>query len=275
MIEFHNVTRTYARKVAVDGLTLTVPAGELFALLGPNGAGKTTTIKLLTGLLQPMAGSVRVCGSDLVGDVRNATRRIGYVPDEPFLYEKLSGREFLEFMAEMRGLDRPSVARAIQRECRNFELDTFLDDLTETYSHGMKQRLVFAAALLHDPPVLVVDEPMVGLDPLGVRVVKDRLRTVAAAGSVVFMSTHTLAIAEEIADRIGIMDHGRLYFLGTKSELQRELASHETSLESLFLELTEGTNGRDRTEEGENGTRQGGDHQGSAFPPSALPLPPC
>ena len=175
MIEFHDVRRTYARKVAVDGLTLTVGGGELFALLGPNGAGKTTTIKLLTGLLQPTGGKVQVCGHDLVCDVRQATRWIGYVPDEPFLYEKLSGREFLEFTAEMRGLDRPTVAHVIERECRNFALHDFVDDLTETYSHGMKQRLVFAAALLHDPPVLVVDEPMVGLDPLGVRVVKDRL----------------------------------------------------------------------------------------------------
>ena len=167
------------------------------------------------------------------------------------------------------------MARVIQRECRNFELDSFLDDLTETYSHGMKQRLVFAAALLHDPPVLVVDEPMVGLDPLGVRVAKDRLRTVAAAGSAVFMSTHTLAIAEEIADRIGIMDHGRLHFLGTKSELQRELASHETSLESLFLEMTEGNNGQDRSGERRNrDAAKAETTKAAALPQSALPLPP-
>ncbi len=240
MIEFDNVTRMYASKVAVDSLTLTVPSGELFALLGPNGAGKTTTIKMLTGLLRPTAGAVRVCGHDLAGDVRDATRLIGYVPEEPFLYDKLSGREFLEFAAEMRGLDRPSMDHVVQRECRSFDLEDFLDNLTETYSHGMKQRLAFASALLHDPPVLVVDEPMVGLDPRSVRVAKDRLRMRAAAGTTVFMSTHTLAIAEEIADRIGIMDRGRLFFLGTVSELQRELASHHTSLEPLFLELTHG-----------------------------------
>jgi ABC-2 type transport system ATP-binding protein len=244
MIEFDKATRTYARKVAVDGLTLTVPRGELFALLGPNGAGKTTTIKMLTGLLRPTRGAVRVCGYDLVSDVRRATRSIGYVPEEPFLYDKLSGREFLEFMAEMRGLDRPTRDRVIQRECQAFDLDDFCDDLTETYSHGMKQRLVFASALLHDPPVLVIDEPMVGLDPRSVRVTKDRLRLQAAAGTTIFMSTHTLDIAEEIADRIGIMDRGRLYFLGTVPDLQRELASHHTSLESLFLELTESGNGR-------------------------------
>jgi ABC-2 type transport system ATP-binding protein len=274
MIEFHNVTRTYARKVAVDGLTLTVRPGELFALLGPNGAGKTTTIKMLTGLLHPTAGTVRVCGYELVSDVRHATRSIGYVPDEPFLYEKLSGREFLEFTAGMRGLDRPTIARVIERECRNFALGDFLDDLTETYSHGMKQRVVFAAALLHDPPAIVVDEPTVGLDPLGVRVVKDRLRTLAAAGSAVFMSTHTLTIAEEVADRIGIMNQGRLHFLGTKAELQERLASRETSLESLFLELTEGTDGYGEPGGGDVAPRQGGNHRGSARPQQALPLPP-
>jgi ABC-2 type transport system ATP-binding protein len=244
MIEFDNVTRLYAQTVAVDGLTLSVPPGELFALLGPNGAGKTTTIKMLTGLLRPTQGTVRVCGHDLAGEVRRATRSMGYVPDEPFLYDKLTGREFLEFAAEMRGLDRPTIENVIRRECERFDLESFVDDLTETYSHGMKQRLVFAAALLHDPAVLVVDEPMVGLDPHSMRVAKDRLRQHASAGAAVFMSTHTLAIAEEIADRIGILNDGRLHFLGTVGQLQQELASPHTSLERLFLQLTEGGNGK-------------------------------
>lgn len=253
MIEFDNVTRSYAHKVAVDRLTLTIPHGELFALLGPNGAGKTTTIKMLTGLLQPMDGSVRVCGHDVMADLRGAALSIGYVPEEPFLYEKLSGREFLEFVAEMRGLEPPVVEERIRRESQYFELGDFIDDLTETYSHGMKQRLVFASAMLHDPPVLVIDEPMVGLDPRSVRAVKDRLRDQAAAGITVFMSTHTLAVAEEIADRIGIMDRGRLHFLGTLGELQCELASHDASLERLFLELT---NGEGRRKEDEGGGRR-------------------
>ncbi len=244
MIEFQNVTRCYARKVAVDRLTLAVPPGELFALLGPNGAGKTTTIKMLTGLLRPGGGAVRVCGHNLVHDLRNATRSIGYVPEEPFLYDKLSGREFLEFAGQLRGLEPPLVRGRIARESEFFELADFIDDLTETYSHGMRQRLVFASALLHDPPVLVIDEPMVGLDPRSVRAVKDRLRARADAGTIVFMSTHTLAVAEEIADRIGIMDRGRLHFLGTQNQLQGELASHHASLEGLFLELTNGANGR-------------------------------
>jgi ABC-2 type transport system ATP-binding protein len=246
MIEFDNVTRTFARTVAVDGLKLTVPQGELFALLGPNGAGKTTAIKMLTGLLRPTAGNVRVCGFDLVADLRQAARSIGYVPEEPFLYDKLSGREFLRFMAEMRGLDGPTADARIQRESTRFELDGFLDDLAETYSHGMRQRLVFASALLHDPPVLVIDEPMVGLDPRSVRIVKDLLRARATEGTTVFVSTHTLAIAEEIADRIGIMDHGRLRFLGTVSQLRQQSAARHSSLESLFLELTDGSNGRAR-----------------------------
>jgi len=250
MIEFDNVTRSYAGKLAVDRLTLTIPPGELFALLGPNGAGKTTTIKMLIGLLRPMGGSVRVCGHDIVADTREAVRAIGYVPEEPFLYEKLSGREFLEFVGEMRGMERSVLDERIRRECQYFELGEFVDDLADTYSHGMKQRLVFASAMLHDPPVLVVDEPMIGLDPRSVRSVKDRLSDHAAAGAAVLMSTHTLAVAEEIATRIGIMDRGRLHFLGTVPDLQSELASHHDSLEPLFLELTNGERRRKKTGDG-------------------------
>jgi ABC-2 type transport system ATP-binding protein len=240
MIEFHDVTRRYGAKVAVAGLSLVVRPGEVFALLGPNGAGKTTSIKMLVGLLRPDGGAIRVGGCDVVTQTRQAAALLGYVPDEPYLYDKLSGREFLEFVGEMRGLDRAALAAHIAREAARFELDGFLDDLIETYSHGMRQRIVFAAALLHDPPALVLDEPMVGLDPRSVRMVKDLLRAVAAAGAVVFMSTHTLAIAEEIADRIGIVDHGHLCFLGTVRELQQELAAPHTSLENLFLTLTRG-----------------------------------
>jgi len=243
MIHFDNVTRSYGRKVAVAGLDLEISRGELFAFLGPNGAGKTTTIKMMVGLLRPSGGTVHVGGHDLVTDTREATRLIGYVPDEAFLYDKLTGREFLQFVAEMRGMGPEQSAAEIARQTGQFELDHFLDELTETYSHGMRQRLVFASALLHNPPLLVVDEPMVGLDPKSVRLVKDLLRARAAAGMTVFMSTHTLALAEEIADRIGIVDCGRLNFLGTLGELQEELSAHQKSLEQLFLELTTG-NGR-------------------------------
>ena len=151
----------------MDQLSLAVPAGELFSLLGPNGAGKTTAIKMLTGLLRPTEGTLRVCGHDVVKETRPASLAIGDVPEIPYLYDKLSGREFLEFSAEMCGFDRTTVRDRLERESEYFELGDYIDDLIETYSHGMRQRLIFAAALLHDPPVLVVDEPMVGLDPRG------------------------------------------------------------------------------------------------------------
>jgi ABC-2 type transport system ATP-binding protein len=243
MIEFEHITRSYSGKVVVDDLSLSVPPGEIFALLGANGAGKTTTIRLLTGLLRPDSGTIRVCGHDLDGNLRQALRCLGYVPDEPFLYDKLSGREFLEFTAQMRGLSRRGVEAGIAQETHNFEMADYLDDLIETYSHGMKQRLIFASALLHRPQVVIIDEPMVGLDPRSMRMVKDLLREQSALGMIVFMSTHILAVAEEIADRIGVLDRGRLQFLGSIAQLRKELASPQTSLESLFLQLTGGANG--------------------------------
>jgi ABC-2 type transport system ATP-binding protein len=238
MIEFEHVTRSYGKKTAVDNLNLKVEAGQLFALLGPNGAGKTTTIKMLVGLLQPSAGVVRICGYDAVRQPREAHQQVGLTPDEPYLYEKLTGREFLEFGADMHGLDRRDAAVRIRREVDQFELGEFLDDRSETYSHGMKQRMALAAAFLHDPAVLVMDEPMVGLDPRITRLVKDLLRAKAAAGTTVFMSTHSLGMAEEIANRIGIVDQGRLKFLGTIAELQAVVAKGHASLEHLYLELT-------------------------------------
>ncbi len=240
MIEFDNVVRRYGRTLAVDGLKLTIPRGELFALLGPNGAGKTTTIRMLVGLLRPDAGQVRVCGIDCTKNPREASSHLGYVPDEQFLYDKLSGRELLEFSGEMHGLNAAALRDRIERESNRFELTGFLDRLIETYSHGMRQRLIFATAMLHDPDVLVVDEPMVGLDPRSARVVKDLLRAEADAGKTVLMSTHTLAVAEEISNRIGILHHGKLDFLGTLDELRHTLAAPEKALEHLFLEMTNG-----------------------------------
>jgi ABC-2 type transport system ATP-binding protein len=238
MIEFDGVTRKYGQKVAVDGLDLVIPPGELFALLGPNGAGKTTTIKMIVGLMQPSSGTVRVCGRDVTSSARDAARLLGYVPDVPYLYDKLTGREFLRFIADMFGLDRRLAGERLARQIENFQLANFVDDLTETYSHGMKQRLAFAAALVHEPRVLVIDEPMVGLDPRSVRLVKDLLRAQAAAGLTIFMSTHLLSIAEEIADRVGVLEQGKLRFLGTLAELRRHLATEHSSLEQLYLNLT-------------------------------------
>jgi ABC-2 type transport system ATP-binding protein len=240
MIEFDHVGRDYGSKVAVADLSLAIPRGELFALLGPNGAGKTTTIRMLVGLLQPSRGTVRVCGHDVVRDPRAAHLHLGYVPDEPCLYDKLTGREFLWFIADMFGMPRQAAAKRIDREIELFELGDFADDLAESYSLGMKQRLVFAASLLHDPDVLVLDEPMVGLDPRSVRIVKDILAERTAEGMTVFMSTHTLAMAEEMADRLGIMVRGRLRFLGTDAELRDQMAVEAPTLEQLYLEITSG-----------------------------------
>jgi ABC-2 type transport system ATP-binding protein len=238
MIEFDNITRRFGNKTAVENLNLSVKPGEVFALLGPNGAGKTTTIKMLVGLLRPDLGKVSIFGNDLTREPRQAAGHVGYVPDQPFLYDKLSGREFLDFVADMRGLDRETRLQRIARESENFDLGSFIDNLAETYSHGMKQRLVFASAMLHNPAALVIDEPMVGLDPRSVRLVKDLLRQRASDGAIVFMSTHTLTVAEEIADRIGILNQGHLHFTGTLEELRDEFSTGNDSLESLFLEIT-------------------------------------
>ena len=238
MIEFDDVSRSYGRKVAVDRLTLSVPAGQLFAFLGPNGAGKTTTIKMLVGLMRPGAGQVRVCGFDVARQTREACRNLGYVPDVPYLYDKLTGREFLQFIAGMHGLTADQTRRGLDEQVAAFELAEFLDHLTETYAHGMKQRLVFAGAMLHSPPVLVIDEPMVGLDPRSTRLVKDLLRAKVRAGVCVFMSTHLLDVAEQISDRVGIVARGRLLRAGTIAELRHEMARQHGTLEQLFLELT-------------------------------------
>lgn len=238
MIEIENVTRNYGRKIAVSRLNLKVEPGEVFAFLGPNGAGKTTTIKMLVGLLQPNEGRIQVCGHDVVTEHRQANLRLGYVPDQPYLYDKLTGRETLHFIGEMYGLPAAQVADNVARQIEQFELADFIDQLTENYSHGMKQRVVFATALVHQPTVLIVDEPMVGLDPRSMRLVKDLLCNQAAAGVSIFMSTHTLSVAEEIADRIGVIESGNLRFLGTVENLRDQLALHGTTLEHLYLQLT-------------------------------------
>lgn len=238
MIQFEHVTRKYGAKIAVSDLNLEIPSGELFAFLGPNGAGKTTTIKMIVGLLRPSSGTIRLCGHDVSENNSAANRLLGYVPDVPYLYDKLSGAEFLQFIAEMYGLDDRETHERIGQQIDAFGLHEFVEDLTESYSHGMKQRLAFAAAMLHDPKVLVIDEPMVGLDPRSVRLIKDLLRAKVAAGQTIFMSTHLLSIAEEIADRVGIVDQGQLKFLGTLAELRERLATHEASLEQLYLSFT-------------------------------------
>jgi ABC-2 type transport system ATP-binding protein len=238
MIELNEVTKKYGAKTAVNKLSLHIAPGELFAFLGPNGAGKTTTIKLICGLLFPSEGTVRVCGHDLKTEGDLAREQISYVPDQPYLYEKLTGREFLRFIADMYGLNEARGKVQIARMIELFELSEFVDDLTERYSHGMRQRTVFAGALLHEPKVLIVDEPTVGLDPRSVRLLKDLLRGEADKGMTVFLSTHSLDVAQQLADRIGIVEHGRLIACGTLATLRKQ-ASLDGSLEDVFLHLTE------------------------------------
>jgi ABC-2 type transport system ATP-binding protein len=240
MIELENVTKKYGHKTAVDNLSLSVPRGELFAFLGPNGAGKTTTIKLMCGLLFPSAGRIRIGNFDLKDQGRQARQLISYVPDQPYLYEKLTGREILQFVADMYGMGRDHGRRRMDEMIDTFALSAFVDDLTEQYSHGMRQRMVFASALLHEPAVLIVDEPTVGLDPRSVRLLKDLLRREVQRGVTVFLSTHSLDIAQELADRIGVVNSGQLIGCGTLDTLRKQ-AAMDGSLEEVFLKLTEET----------------------------------
>ncbi len=237
MIELRGVTKAFGPKKAVDHLDLSVRAGELYAFLGPNGAGKTTTIKMVCGLLRPTSGVVKVGGFPAASP--EARQLIAYVPDQPYLYEKLTGREFLRFVVEMYGLDPRSSARRIAELVETFEMGDYVDELSENYSHGMKQRVVFASALVHDPKVLIVDEPLVGLDPRSARIVKDLFLAQARSGVAVLMSTHLLSIAEELADTIGIVDRGRMLAHGTLAGLREQVQMHGP-LEDLFLKLTGG-----------------------------------
>jgi len=235
MIELRNVTKRFGSKCAVDGLDLTVRPGELFAFLGPNGAGKTTTIKMICGLLAASGGTVLVGGHP--SSSPEARQLLGYVPDQPYLYDKLTGREFLRFVVEMYGIERRYATARIEQLVDVFEMDDFIDELCENYSQGMKQRVVFASALVHDPKVLVVDEPLVGLDPRSARIVKNLFLSQARSGCTVLMSTHLLAIAEELADTIGIVDRGRMLATGTLGQL-RDRLQHQGPLEEIFLRLT-------------------------------------
>ena len=239
MIRLSHVSKNYGRKTAVQDLSLDIPQGELFAFLGPNGAGKTTTIKMITGLLRPTRGEISVCGFDVQKDYIEAKRCMAYVPDQPYLYDKLSGFEFLEFIGEMYGIAREERRREIDRLAALFGMESYLDTLTESYSHGMKQRVVLAGTLLHKPKVIVVDEPLVGLDPHSARLVKGIFQEQARSGTTVFMSTHVISIAEEVADRVGIILNGQVAALGTVAELRRQ-ANHDGRLEDVFFKITEG-----------------------------------
>jgi len=238
MIETAGLTKRFGNLTAVDGLDLAVKQGEFFAFLGPNAAGKTTTIKMLTGLLRPTAGRCSVGGFDLQRSPKAAKAILSYIPDFPFLYDKLTSLEFMRFVSEIFSVERVLGARKTEELFEKFGLDSYRNELTENLSHGTRQRLVIASALLHEPKVIIIDEPMVGLDPMHARIVKNELKERSLNGTTVFLSTHTLSVAEEMADRIGIINHGRLIALGTVDELRRQSA--ETgALERVFLALVD------------------------------------
>lgn len=242
IVELDQVSKSFGVTEAVKDLSLTLFEGEVFAFLGPNGAGKTTTLRMTTGLLRPLRGRVRVCGHDMRVSSELAKQEIAYVPDQPFIYEKLTGREFIRFAQQIYGIPEGVAARRLDDLIERLAMGPFLDQLCETYSHGMKQKVALAAALIHGPRLLIVDEPMVGLDPRTIRVAKDIFRELALAGNTVFMSTHTLDVVEQVADRIGILHSGRLVALGTLAELRKRLAM-DGRLEDIFLHLTSGDNG--------------------------------
>ncbi len=245
MIRLLHLTKRFGRLTAVNDLSLDIPRGEIFGFLGPNGAGKTTTIKMMAGILQPTGGTVIIDGKNLAEDPVGAKQVTGFIPDRGFLYEKLSGIEFLRFVGSLYGMDdRRSEAR-IRELLALFEMDQWSGDLIESYSHGMKQRLVMSAALIHEPKVIVVDEPMVGLDPKGARLVKTIFKTLASKGVSIFMSTHTLVVAEEMCDRIGIIHEGRLIALGTALELRQKAGAEKHDLEAVFLKLIEDVRGKE------------------------------
>ena len=242
MIELKSLTKNYGDYKAVDDLNLFVKKGEIFGFIGPNGAGKTTTIKMIGGILAPSAGSVTVAGIDIQKEPEKAKRKIGFIPDRPYLYEKLTGREFLKFTADLYGVPADIFNKKAQQNLEMFSLEDWSDELIESYSHGMKQRLIMSAALLHDPEVIIVDEPMVGLDPMAIMMVKDLFQRLAHKGVTVFMSTHTLAVAEDICERIGVINKGHLIASGTTADLRRQANVTDADLERVFINLTTNAN---------------------------------
>jgi ABC-2 type transport system ATP-binding protein len=238
MIRLEGVTKRYGRFTAVQPLDLHVKTGELYGFLGPNGAGKTTTIRMVTGVLRPNEGSIFIGGHDMLRDPVSAKRHIGYIPDRPSLYEKLTGSEFLRFVSGLWGRDGAEADKRAGELLELFDLSAWRDTLIESYSHGMRQKLLIASALVHKPDVIIVDEPMIGLDPRAARMIKDLLRAFADQGGTVFLSTHTLEVAEALCDRIAILHQGAIRASGTMDELRSEAAAGAVGLEEIFLKLT-------------------------------------
>ena len=240
MIRLNQLTKRYGRFTAVDRIDLAVPSGELFGFLGPNGAGKTTTFRMIAGILRPTSGSIEIGGIDINQRPLEAKARLGFIPDRPFVYDKLTGAEFLRFVAALYGQQGAVVERRIDELLELFDLRRWKDELTESYSHGMRQKLIISGALVHRPEVIVVDEPMVGLDPRSARLLKDLFRQFVDRGGTVLMSTHTLEVAETMCDRIAIIHGGKIVASGNMAELQEQTSSEHLGLEDLFLKLTGG-----------------------------------
>lgn len=238
MIRLENLSKRYGKVSAVDSLNIEVRAGEIFGFLGPNGAGKTTTIRVMMGILKPTSGRAIMGGYDIEKEPEKAKAITGFVPDRPFIYEKLSGGEFLKFVGSLHHMSGERMERRIPELLECFELSEWKDELVESYSHGMKQRLVLCASLIHEPAILVVDEPMVGIDPKGARTLKDLFLSLAKKGTAVFLSTHSIGVAEEVCERVGIIHRGKLIASGTMPELLRLAKVEQGKLESVFLELT-------------------------------------
>ena len=240
MLELRQARKQYGSFVAVKGLDLSVRRGEIFGFLGPNGAGKTTTIRMVAGVLRPTSGQVLVGGDDLLREPEKAKSRVGYIPDRPYLYDKLSGGEFLRFVAGLWGREGEEVEARADRLLELFQLTPWKDELIESYSHGMRQKVLISSALIHQPELIVVDEPMVGLDPRSARLLKDLFRTFAGHGGTVFLSTHTLEVAEALCDRIAIINHGEIIAFGTMDELRSQAEAGGAHLEEIFLKMTGG-----------------------------------
>ena len=238
MILIDNLSKHFGKLAAVDRLNLEIPGGEIFGFLGPNGAGKTTTIKVVMGILRATSGRVVLGDYDVEKEPEKAKAITGYIPDHPFIYEKLTGGEFLKFVAALHGVNTTAVEERIVELLKHFDLSDWRDELVEGYSHGMKQRLVLCAALIHRPKILVVDEPMVGIDPRGTRKLKDLFLALGKTGVTVFFSTHSVGVAEELCQRVGIIHKGKLIACGTMAELRQLAKVEEGNLETAFLELT-------------------------------------
>jgi ABC-2 type transport system ATP-binding protein len=240
MLSLDRLTKHYGDFTAVGGIDLDVPPGVIFGLLGPNGAGKTTTLRMIAGILEPDGGTVSIGGHDIVADPRAARSLLGFVPDRPFVYEKLTGAELLRFTAGLYGLGGPEVEARIDELLELWDLAPWRDQLIESYSHGMRQKIIISSALIHHPKVLVIDEPMVGLDPRSARLLKDLLRSYADTGGTAMISTHTLELAEALCDRLAVIDRGRIVAEGTLDDLRRTAATDAVGLEEVFLRITRG-----------------------------------